>query len=248
MPIFEVGPTTVNHFMKLWPIILIMLFGSVMPLSANDSPPPSDKMIALLAEEEKAAKEHLSAPSHLIGTDEEEEGLLAWVLLGLASLVLIGSATYWVWGKKSVNASTEVPTLATPEPNSPNADRIPGKAKPLPAETIIPPTPANSKADQGFLTQVQHILDTHIVDPDFNAEAFCIKMNMSKSQFYRKFQDLKGQSPGKYIREKRLEKAFSMLKNGEGNVSEVAYAVGFNNLSYFAKCFRNEFGLPPSHV
>jgi AraC-like DNA-binding protein len=47
------------------------------------------------------------------------------------------------------------------------------------------------------------------------------------------------------IRNYRLKKASLLLRNKEGNISEIMYDLGFSNLSYFSKCFRSEFGLTP---
>ena len=49
-----------------------------------------------------------------------------------------------------------------------------------------------------------------------------------------------------FIRNYRLERALQLLQNGNHNVSEVANQVGFNNLSYFAKCFKNKYNTSPS--
>ena len=55
-----------------------------------------------------------------------------------------------------------------------------------------------------------------------------------------------GYTPNEYIRVIRLRKAAEMLRSGDKNVSEVAYAVGFDNPYYFSKCFKDQFGMPPS--
>jgi len=71
---------------------------------------------------------------------------------------------------------------------------------------------------------------------------------MSNIQLYRKLKALTGSTPNDLIRNMRLERAGSLLRQRGGNVAEIAYQVGFNNLSYFAKCFREKFGLTPKQV
>lgn len=102
--------------------------------------------------------------------------------------------------------------------------------------------------DQQFLARANQIVEENMGDAQFNADAFREEMGMSKTHFYRKIQELTQQSPGQFIRTKRLAQARKLLETGAGNVSEVAYEVGFNNLSYFSRCFRNEFGMLPSEV
>jgi AraC-like DNA-binding protein len=68
---------------------------------------------------------------------------------------------------------------------------------------------------------------------------------MSSTHLYRKLKSLTHYSPKDIIRKYRIKKASLLLKNKEGNISEIMYEVGFSNLSYFAKCFKTEFGLSP---
>jgi transcriptional regulator GlxA family with amidase domain len=44
----------------------------------------------------------------------------------------------------------------------------------------------------------------------------------------------------------RLDRAKSLLEQRAGNISEVAVRTGFRNMSYFAKCFKEKFGMNPS--
>ncbi len=107
-------------------------------------------------------------------------------------------------------------------------------------------SPALPVADQTFLTKAHQVVVDNLGDASFNAEAFREEMGMSKTQFYRKLHALTAQSPGQYIRTLRLARAEELLQGKHGNVSEIAYEVGFNNLSYFAKCFRKQYGKLPS--
>jgi transcriptional regulator GlxA family with amidase domain len=65
-------------------------------------------------------------------------------------------------------------------------------------------------------------------------------------QLFRKLKALTNQTPSEFIRTIRLKRAASLIKQKFGNVAEITYEVGFNNLSYFAKCFKELYGKSPS--
>lgn len=69
---------------------------------------------------------------------------------------------------------------------------------------------------------------------------------MSRVRLYRKISALTGMSVNEMIRKLRLQKAAQLLGQEWGAVSQVAYEVGFSNLSYFSKVFKEEFGVLPS--
>ncbi|WP_320044322.1 AraC family transcriptional regulator [uncultured Desulfobacter sp.] len=71
------------------------------------------------------------------------------------------------------------------------------------------------------------------------------KIGMGKSKFYQNFKSVFGHSPVVHLRSHRLRIARQLLRQGKHNVTEVAFAVGFNNLSYFARVFVDKFGVPP---
>jgi len=49
----------------------------------------------------------------------------------------------------------------------------------------------------------------------------------------------------RFIRNIRLKHSVQMLTNNMGNISEIAFAVGFNDPKYFSRCFKIEFGMTP---
>jgi len=59
-------------------------------------------------------------------------------------------------------------------------------------------------------------------------------------------QALTGEAPNPFIRSYRLKRAAQLLKANYGNVTEVAFAVGFSSAAYFTRCFREEFHQLPS--
>lgn len=97
-----------------------------------------------------------------------------------------------------------------------------------------------------FLKKVKSSIETRMSDPAFGVESLAEEVAMSTIQVYRKLKAITGQTPNDLIRNIRLERAASLLRQHAGNVSEVADQVGFNNLSYFSKCFREKYGVSPS--
>lgn len=102
------------------------------------------------------------------------------------------------------------------------------------------------ETDENFITKVVTITENKMSDEGFSVDVLCRKVGLSRPQLYRKIVSLTGRSPIDLIREIRMEKAFNLLKSKSHNISEVALEVGYNNASYFAKCFSERFGLTPS--
>lgn len=100
--------------------------------------------------------------------------------------------------------------------------------------------------DDRFIKKVMDRIEAHIANPGFSVELLADEVAMSSVQVYRKLKAITGQTPNDLIRNVRLERAASLLDQRAGNVADVAYMVGFNNLSYFAKCFKDKFQQSPS--
>ncbi len=105
-----------------------------------------------------------------------------------------------------------------------------------------------SKVDKQFIDKIIRTVENNYPDPDFDIEHFCSLVGMSQTQLRRKMSALFAKSPVEFIRSYRLNKAAKLMNEEGQSVSEAAYATGFNNLSYFTKCFRQEFGKLPSEL
>ncbi|MBN2365367.1 MAG: response regulator [Calditrichaeota bacterium] len=106
---------------------------------------------------------------------------------------------------------------------------------------------AVTSLDRQFLQKLISVLLANISDMDFSAEDCAREMGMSRSNIYRKLQALTGHSISSFIRLYRLKQAARLLRKQSGNVTQIAYDVGFNSLSYFSRCFQEQFGESPSH-
>lgn len=105
----------------------------------------------------------------------------------------------------------------------------------------------NSMEDE-FLRKVFKVINEHLEDSSFSVELLASTVGFSRAQLHRKLKALTNKSANQLISEIRLNTAYKLLQNSTGNVSEVAYSVGFSNLSYFAKSFKEKFGISPSEV
>ena len=100
--------------------------------------------------------------------------------------------------------------------------------------------------DQLFVRRLDTIIYGRLADKELSVEKIAELLHLGRTMFYKKVRGTTGYTPNEYIRVIRLRKAAEMLRSGDKNVSEVAYAVGFDNPYYFSKCFKDQFGMPPS--
>jgi signal transduction histidine kinase/ligand-binding sensor domain-containing protein/DNA-binding response OmpR family regulator len=116
------------------------------------------------------------------------------------------------------------------------------------AHVLKPGEIAVTSMDNVFLQKVKAAVERHIGEEEFSVEELAQEVSMSRSQIFRKLTALTGRPPSDFIRYMRLHRAMDLLKKNAGTVSEIAYAVGFNSVTYFTKCFHQQFGVLPSEL
>ncbi|MBU2903269.1 response regulator [Arenibacter algicola] len=117
--------------------------------------------------------------------------------------------------------------------------------------SVISDVPVNKNTtslDKDFIEKVLNYINNNIDDPDLSVEALASHLNLSRSQFYRKIKALTNQTANEFLRKIRIERAKQIIENGNTNISEVCYKVGFSTPSYFTKCFKEHFGILPTEV
>ncbi|MEA5404250.1 helix-turn-helix domain-containing protein [Arcicella sp. DC2W] len=97
-----------------------------------------------------------------------------------------------------------------------------------------------------FLQRIDEIIENKLSDSTFNIVDLADALNLSTVQLRRKLKTQTNQTTVEYIRNYRLKKAAELLKNRSGNISDVAFQVGFESLSYFTKVFQEFYGKSPS--
>ena len=101
-------------------------------------------------------------------------------------------------------------------------------------------------ANEQFIVKLKAYIEAHLKEETLTVETMAAELSMSREQCYRKLKALTGLSPSAFIRKLKLQKAAQLLTAKWGPVSQIAYEVGFENLSYFSKAFKEEFGKLPS--
>jgi CheY-like chemotaxis protein/AraC-like DNA-binding protein len=108
-----------------------------------------------------------------------------------------------------------------------------------PSEAAAPPEPEIART-------LRPLVEARLTDPALDPNALAAAAGLSYHQLYRALRDDLGVTPSRFIRTVRVECAAELLRRGAGSVSEVAYSVGFESLSYFGRAFQERFDETPS--
>lgn len=112
---------------------------------------------------------------------------------------------------------------------------------------------AASQTDKMFLEKMNHLIEENLNNEELSVDFLAEKLCISRSGLFVKIKGLANTTPNEMIQIIRLKKAASLLLENQYRINEVSYMVGFNNPSYFSKCFQKQFGMKPgeyvtSHV
>ena len=85
-----------------------------------------------------------------------------------------------------------------------------------------------------------------MANPDYKVDQFAIDLAVSRPLLFTKLKALTGQTPNNFIKSMRLKRAAQLLKSQKLGIAETAYHVGFRDVKYFSKCFKEQFIMSPS--
>ena len=101
--------------------------------------------------------------------------------------------------------------------------------------------------DEDFLQRAIDCVNRHLDDPNFDQTQFLEEMNTTKSTFFRKLKSLTGLTYVSFIRNIRMKAACRIMEEKKHvRISELTYAVGYNDPRYFSSIFKKEIGMQPS--
>ncbi|MDR1610704.1 MAG: response regulator, partial [Candidatus Symbiothrix sp.] len=111
---------------------------------------------------------------------------------------------------------------------------------------VQPGSITTTSLDKEFIGKTIQLIEKNIGNPDYSNDDLGRDLGMSRSCLYPKFQSITGQTPNHFIRSIRLKRAAQLLQAGQYTVSEISWMVGINDVKYFNKYFKEEFGVTPT--
>ncbi|MEW7289671.1 hybrid sensor histidine kinase/response regulator transcription factor [Aquimarina sp. 2304DJ70-9] len=109
-----------------------------------------------------------------------------------------------------------------------------------PKQVIIKPK------EEVFLEKVIECIELNLSDDGFGVPQMQEMLLLSKTQLHRKMKALTDMAPGEFLRNYRLKIAAQLICKNKDSISQIAYSVGFNSVSYFTRCFKSLFGATPT--
>ena len=106
----------------------------------------------------------------------------------------------------------------------------------------------STSLNQSFLKKVEEIVINNLSNESFSTIDIQTELSLSGSQIYRKIKEGSGCSPSIFVRNIKLQYTSKLIQHTDLSLSEIAFSVGFNSLSYFSKSFSDYYGFPPSSL
>lgn len=100
--------------------------------------------------------------------------------------------------------------------------------------------------DERFIQKVIQLIENNLEDVNLSVEKMATDLGMSRNNILRKLKAITGLSTSEFIQDYRLRRAAQLIEKRADTISQIAYRVGFNDQSYFTKCFKKKFGKTPS--
>jgi DNA-binding response OmpR family regulator len=100
--------------------------------------------------------------------------------------------------------------------------------------------------DERFIQKAIQVVEENLNSADLSVDKLSEALGMSRTNLHRKLKSVTGLATGEFIQDFRLRRAAQLIEKKADTISQIAYQVGFNDQSYFTKCFKKKFGKTPS--
>ncbi len=105
---------------------------------------------------------------------------------------------------------------------------------------------ANNSKDKDLLSRMNELIEENFSNPNLSIDFLAKELCVSRSGLFAKIKGVADATPNEMIQIIRLKKAAAMILENKYQINEICYKVGYNNPSYFAKCFQKQFGILPT--
>ena len=144
-------------------------------------------------------------------------------------------------------AATDATPPTAPAENEPSSDSVAPDTDEGTDDIDLPLLTPPSGSDTHMLQRLNEFIAQHINEVDLSVNDLASAVYMSRSNLFRRLKALYGITPNEYLRRKRLLFAAALLRQNRYTISDVCFMVGFSSPSYFASCFRKQFGILPKN-
>jgi len=103
----------------------------------------------------------------------------------------------------------------------------------------------SNQFELNFVKRIESIVETEYQSPKLNVNFLAGEMNMSRTNFYRKFMSVMDISPKEFITKYRINKSIELMKDGNDNFGEISHLCGFGSQSNYSAIFKKEKGVTP---
>lgn len=107
-------------------------------------------------------------------------------------------------------------------------------------------TPKIKGIDEDLMEKINIYINDNLSEATLNVDGLSEYVGISRSQLHRRMKEIVGVAPSDYIRNVKLKKACEMLSQGDVDISQVAYSLGFNAQSHFSTLFKRFTGKTPT--
>jgi AraC-like DNA-binding protein len=101
-------------------------------------------------------------------------------------------------------------------------------------------------ADEEMMNRLMAVIEKRISDENLKIDEIAEAVGLGRTVFYEKIRELVGVSPSDFLKQVRMQRACQLLAKSRLSIAEVAYAIGFTDPKYFAKCFKKDTGMTPT--
>ena len=109
-------------------------------------------------------------------------------------------------------------------------------------------TDSSSNYTGKYFKHAQHLINSQISDPFLDINSICNTLKISRMKLTKIFNESVGVPPGRYILNRRLALAQSLLTGTDLPISEIAERCGFANSQTFLKFIRRSLGASPLEI
>jgi signal transduction histidine kinase/DNA-binding response OmpR family regulator len=100
--------------------------------------------------------------------------------------------------------------------------------------------------DERFIQKAIQLMEENLDNIELSVDKMSEGLGMSRTNLNRKLKAVTGFATNEFIQDFRLRRAALLIEKKADSISQIAYQVGFNDQSYFTKCFKKKFGKTPS--